>query len=155
MSFATDRGDGGRLEARISAMFPSTPAMRQRQQGPPRLRQKISQVEPRTFSSRQKPWRFTSPSKGSKAHTDSIPAQHGQRRKRQHSSARYDFNTFLFLWAMANLIFFKKNLQLDWRIAFPACLMFFALQLDRGNISQALSDNMLSMLALPALCKKL
>lgn len=34
--------------------------------------------------------------------------------------------------------------QLDWRIALPACLMFFALQLDRGNITQALSDNMLS-----------
>lgn len=34
-------------------------------------------------------------------------------------------------------------LQLDWRICLPACLMFFALQLDRGNITQALSDNML------------
>ncbi|KAG8410864.1 hypothetical protein J3458_016619 [Metarhizium acridum] len=34
--------------------------------------------------------------------------------------------------------------KLNWRIAFPACLMFFALQLDRGNISQALSDNMLT-----------
>ncbi|OAL32679.1 hypothetical protein AYO20_07837 [Fonsecaea nubica] len=34
--------------------------------------------------------------------------------------------------------------RLDWRIALPACIMFFALQLDRGNITQALSDNMLS-----------
>jgi hypothetical protein len=34
-------------------------------------------------------------------------------------------------------------LQLDWLIALPACIMFFALQLDRGNITQALSDNML------------
>ncbi|TVY59252.1 putative transporter [Lachnellula cervina] len=33
--------------------------------------------------------------------------------------------------------------SLDWRICLPACMMFFALQLDRGNISQALSDNML------------
>ncbi|TVY42563.1 putative transporter [Lachnellula subtilissima] len=34
--------------------------------------------------------------------------------------------------------------SLDWRICLPACMMFFALQLDRGNISQALSDNMLN-----------
>jgi hypothetical protein len=34
--------------------------------------------------------------------------------------------------------------QLDWRIALPACTMFFALQLDRGNITQAISDTMLS-----------
>lgn len=33
--------------------------------------------------------------------------------------------------------------QLDWRIALPACIMFFALQLDRGNIVQAVADNML------------
>ncbi|KAF2666015.1 phthalate transporter [Microthyrium microscopicum] len=33
---------------------------------------------------------------------------------------------------------------LDWRIALPACIMFFALQLDRGNITQALSDTLLT-----------
>ncbi|TVY73367.1 putative transporter [Lachnellula suecica] len=39
----------------------------------------------------------------------------------------------------------KKLIRnLDWRIMLPACIMFFALQLDRGNISQALSDNMLN-----------
>ena len=35
--------------------------------------------------------------------------------------------------------------QLDIKICAWACLMFFALQLDRGNIVQALSDNMLGM----------
>ncbi|EXJ83046.1 hypothetical protein A1O3_06863 [Capronia epimyces CBS 606.96] len=34
--------------------------------------------------------------------------------------------------------------RLDWIIALPACVMFFALQLDRGNMPQALSDNMLA-----------
>ncbi|RMZ91489.1 hypothetical protein DV736_g1265, partial [Chaetothyriales sp. CBS 134916] len=38
--------------------------------------------------------------------------------------------------------------ELDWRVALPACLMFFALQLDRGNIVQALADNMLKDLGL-------
>ena len=33
--------------------------------------------------------------------------------------------------------------RLDIRVCAYCCLMFFALQLDRGNISQALSDNML------------
>jgi hypothetical protein len=33
--------------------------------------------------------------------------------------------------------------KLDWRVALPACIMFFALQLDRGNITQAISDTML------------
>lgn len=39
-------------------------------------------------------------------------------------------------------------MQIDWRITTFACLMFFALQLDRGNISQALSDNMLTDLGM-------
>jgi len=34
--------------------------------------------------------------------------------------------------------------RIDFRICSWVCLMFFALQLDRGNISQALSDNMLT-----------
>ncbi|KAG6012368.1 hypothetical protein E4U43_007826 [Claviceps pusilla] len=38
--------------------------------------------------------------------------------------------------------------KLNWKIALPACIMFFALQLDRGNIAQALSDNMLGDLGL-------
>ena len=38
--------------------------------------------------------------------------------------------------------------QIDKRICTWACLMFFALQLDRGNISQALSDNMLDDLGM-------
>ncbi len=40
----------------------------------------------------------------------------------------------------------QLSVQLDWLIALPACIMFFALQLDRGNITQALSDNMLGKL---------
>ncbi|KAL6708363.1 hypothetical protein ACN47E_003287 [Coniothyrium glycines] len=38
--------------------------------------------------------------------------------------------------------------KIDKRICTWVCLMFFALQLDRGNISQALSDNMLDDLKL-------
>lgn len=38
--------------------------------------------------------------------------------------------------------------QIDYRICSWVCLMFFALQLDRGNISQALSDNMLEDLGI-------
>jgi hypothetical protein len=38
--------------------------------------------------------------------------------------------------------------QIDFKICSWVCLMFFALQLDRGNISQALSDNMLKDLHL-------
>lgn len=38
--------------------------------------------------------------------------------------------------------------QLDWKVCSFVCLMFFALQLDRGNIGQALSDNMLGDLGL-------
>ncbi|KAK4908701.1 hypothetical protein LTR49_022441 [Elasticomyces elasticus] len=46
-----------------------------------------------------------------------------------------------FTWEPAE----EKKLvrKLDYRIAAYACLMFFALQLDRSNIGQALSDNML------------
>lgn len=44
----------------------------------------------------------------------------------------------------SRVIVTDKGDQLDWKIALPACIMFFALQLDRGNITQALSDNMLS-----------
>ncbi|KAL8626442.1 hypothetical protein Q9189_007866, partial [Teloschistes chrysophthalmus] len=38
--------------------------------------------------------------------------------------------------------------RLDIRVCAYCCLMFFCLQLDRGNISQALSDNMLKDLGL-------
>ncbi|KAK3650371.1 hypothetical protein LTR56_006350 [Elasticomyces elasticus] len=38
--------------------------------------------------------------------------------------------------------------KIDYKICSWVCLMFFALQLDRGNISQALSDNMLDDLGL-------
>ncbi|KAK3672120.1 hypothetical protein LTR78_008091 [Recurvomyces mirabilis] len=51
---------------------------------------------------------------------------------------RYDPD---FTWEPAD----EKRLvrKLDWKICTFACAMFFALQLDRGNITQALSDNML------------
>ncbi|KUI73399.1 hypothetical protein VM1G_09109 [Cytospora mali] len=34
--------------------------------------------------------------------------------------------------------------KLDWHVCLWACIMFFALQLDRGNLSQALSDHFLT-----------
>ena len=38
--------------------------------------------------------------------------------------------------------------KLDWHVCLWACIMFFALQVDRGNLSQAVSDNMLDQLNL-------
>ncbi|KAF2719843.1 phthalate transporter [Polychaeton citri CBS 116435] len=38
--------------------------------------------------------------------------------------------------------------KIDWKICSWVCFMFFALQLDRGNISQALSDKMLDDLGI-------
>ncbi|KAK4034402.1 major facilitator superfamily domain-containing protein [Parachaetomium inaequale] len=38
--------------------------------------------------------------------------------------------------------------KLDWRICTWACTMFFALQVDRGNLQQALADNLLDDLGL-------
>jgi len=38
--------------------------------------------------------------------------------------------------------------KVDWHVATWACIMFFALNLDRGNLKQAVSDNMLDQLGL-------
>lgn len=38
--------------------------------------------------------------------------------------------------------------KLDWHVCLWACIMFFALQVDRGNLAQAVSDNMLDQLNL-------
>lgn len=56
---------------------------------------------------------------------------------------RYDPNA---TWTQAEENALIK--RLDVRVCAYCCLMFFALQLDRGNISQALSDNMLKDLGL-------
>lgn len=38
--------------------------------------------------------------------------------------------------------------KLDWRVAFTACFMFVGLQIDRGNLAQAVADNLLKDLGL-------
>ncbi|CAK7206364.1 hypothetical protein SEUCBS139899_009155 [Sporothrix eucalyptigena] len=38
--------------------------------------------------------------------------------------------------------------KLDWRVCLWACIMFFGLQVDRGNLVQAVSDNLLAELGL-------
>lgn len=38
--------------------------------------------------------------------------------------------------------------KLDWRVCLWACVMFFGLQVDRGNLVQAVSDNLLPELGL-------
>ncbi|QPG75876.1 hypothetical protein FOA43_003262 [Brettanomyces nanus] len=42
----------------------------------------------------------------------------------------------------------KLRRKLDIRVAFLACIMFVALQIDRGNLSQAVADNMLDDLGM-------
>jgi hypothetical protein len=60
----------------------------------------------------------------------------GQTKKRRKLCARYVFQHLRHSS-------FADILQLDWKICSWVCFMFFALQLDRGNIAQALTDNML------------
>lgn len=38
--------------------------------------------------------------------------------------------------------------RLDWRVCLWACVMFFGLQVDRGNLAQAVADNLLKDLHL-------
>lgn len=38
--------------------------------------------------------------------------------------------------------------KLDWRVCFTACVMFVGLQIDRGNLAQAVADNLLKELGL-------
>lgn len=38
--------------------------------------------------------------------------------------------------------------KLNWRVTFTACLLFVALQVDRGNLAQAVADNLLNDLGL-------
>jgi hypothetical protein len=63
--------------------------------------------------------------------------------ERYENAHRFDPN---FKWEPEE----EKKLvrTLDWRIALPACIFFFALQLDRGNIVQALNGGMLADLGL-------
>ncbi|VEU22189.1 DEKNAAC103200 [Brettanomyces naardenensis] len=42
----------------------------------------------------------------------------------------------------------KLNGKLDFKVAFLACFMFVALQTDRGNLAQAVADNMLKDLGM-------
>ncbi|OTA99704.1 hypothetical protein M426DRAFT_67290 [Hypoxylon sp. CI-4A] len=58
---------------------------------------------------------------------------------------RHVFNPKL-TWSTAE----EKELvrKLDWKVCLWACVMFFGLQVDRGNLSQAISDNMLDDLGL-------
>lgn len=38
--------------------------------------------------------------------------------------------------------------KLDWRVALTSCILFFGLQVDRGNLAQAVADNLLDDLGL-------